>query len=239
MDSTFPVTSWGRLRPGAGDPALEEAALAALAERYWRPIHAWIRAALGRRDDEARDLTQDFFAWVLETGFLRKADPARGRFRSFLKTALRHYVTDADRERRAQKRGGGRRFVPLGPTGDDDASAPEPADPRARTPDEQLDAAWRSELIRTALARLEEELRREGRERQFLVFRDYFLDPGEDTDYRSVAAAHGLSVTDVSNVLARVKERYRAHLKEAVRDTVDDPTELAGEIAWLLGGARA
>jgi len=234
MDSIFPVTSWGRLRPGAGDPAHEEAALAALAERYWRPIHAWIRAALGRRDEEARDLTQDFFAWVLETGFLRKADPGRGRFRSFLKTALRHYVTDADRERQARKRGGGRRLVPLQGEGDD-----EPADPRARTPDELLDAAWRSELIRTALARLEEELRREGRERQFLVFRDYFLDPGEATDYRSVAAAHGLTVTDVSNVLARVKERYRAHLKEAVRDTVDDPTELAGEIAWLLGPTRA
>src|SRR5262249_30986876 len=118
-DLRFPSTCWSRIEQDT------TAALETLAQRYWRPIHAYLRRALSRNDADARDLTQDFFVWMIETSFVHKADPARGRFRAFLKTALRRYVDDQDQRARALKRGGGRRFVPL--AGDDPtATAYEP-----------------------------------------------------------------------------------------------------------------
>lgn len=227
-ESQFPSTCWSRIRP-EGDA--DEAALETLARGYWRPIHAYLRQALRRDDDEARDLTQDFFVWMIETGFVRKADPARGRFRAFLKTALRNYVTDGDRRSAASKRGGDRRFVPLG--GDDSAAWELPSNERA--PEVILDDAWRAEVISAALRRVEERLTRDGRGVVFAVFRDYFLDPQDDVDYAAVAARHGVSTVDVSNHLQRAKALYRAELRAAVADTTQTPKDLAEELAWLLG----
>ena len=224
----FPSTCWSRIQADGDDAALET-----LARGYWRPIHAYLRRALRRGDDEARDLAQDFFVWMIETGFVRKADPARGRFRAFLKTALRRYVTDGDRRRAAAKRGGGRRFVPLAGGESDSVAFELPANDRA--PDAILDDAWRAEVIVTALQRVEERLARDGRSVVYAVFRDYFLDPQDGVDYAAVAARHGLSNADVSNHLQRAKALYRAELRAAVADTTQSPGDLEEELAWLLG----
>jgi len=240
VEALFPTTCWSRILPagpregedgqGVGDAAREREALELLAARYWRPIHAWLRRGLRRADDEARDLTQDFFVWMLETGFVGKADPSRGRFRAFLKTALRHYVADADRRARAGKRGGGLVVLSL-----DGAGEPFPVPSAERTPDEVLDDAWRAEVVAAALADVEADLARSGRSVVFAVFRDYFLDPDEQTDYRSVAARHGVTTSDVSNHLRRAKQLYREHLRARVADTVAGPADLRAELAWLLG----
>jgi RNA polymerase sigma-70 factor (ECF subfamily) len=226
------MTSWGAILPGQGTAAAHAQALDALALRYSRPIQAWLRRALARSDDEAAELRQDFFLWVIESGFLGKADPARGRFRAFLKTALRRYVADSDRMGRAQKRGGRRRKNTIDQG--DDAPSMEIADADARTPDEILDEAWRAEVVKTALERLEGELSREGRETVFAVFKAYFLDPSDATDYKTVAARHGITTVDVSNFLSRAKERYRSALRATVVDTVQSPDDLEAELQWLL-----
>src|SRR5262245_43298462 len=111
--NSFPSTHWTRIDSSEGSAALEH-----LARLYAGPIRAYLRAALGKSDEEAREMTQDFFLWTIESGFLGKADRARGRFRAFLKTALRNYALKADERARAAKRGGGARFVPL-PDGDE------------------------------------------------------------------------------------------------------------------------
>ncbi|MFG0318739.1 MAG: RNA polymerase sigma factor, partial [Planctomycetota bacterium JB042] len=124
-DGVFPSTCWSRIRPGdgAGDGAQREA-VAALARSYDGPIRAYLRAALGRSPHDADDLAQEFFAWALESGFLAKADPSRGRFRGFLKVALRNFVRDAGRRERALVRGGGRRTVPIASGHHDDEGGP-------------------------------------------------------------------------------------------------------------------
>ena len=236
-DLSFPQTSWGRILPGHDarcDP--ETNALEALAQSYWRPIHAWLCRALRRRPDEAMELTQDFFVWMIETDFLHKADPNRGRFRSFLKTALRHFVADSDRRRLTLKRGGDRRQITIHET-EPGAWAPEIADPSSQTPDEILDAAWRNELVHLALRRLEEELAASGKDRMFAVFRDYVIDPDRQTDYRSLADRHRITTTNVSNYLSRARARYRVHLKSLVTETVATPSDLEEELAWLFGRA--
>lgn len=232
----FPETSWGRIQPGPAAPtAAETAALDALARTYHRPIYGWLRAALGKNEHDANDLAQDFFAWMLETGFVKKADPARGRFRAFLKTALRNYAKDADRRLRAEKRGGGKVTMPI--DGDPDASwSPGLPDVGERAPDEALDEAWRAELVGRALTRTEEELVAEDKQLVFEVFKAYFLETEEEVDYATVAERHGVTKTDVSNYLMRAKRAYRTHLKTLVRDTVGSGADLAEELSWLLGG---
>lgn len=231
----FPSTCWSELRSGPNERAR---AIEALAERYWRPAHAYLRSS-GRTREEAHDLVQDFFVWVIESGFLAKADPERGRFRAFVKTALSNFATDADRHAQARKRGGGVHVMSiegLSASNEREDASWELADPAAVAPDEALDAVWRAELVRAALERTRERLRQAGQARAFDVFRDYFLEPDESVDYRALAQRYGISSVDVSNFLMRAKRAYRTELRALVIDTVDSAADLEDELAWLTGG---
>lgn len=228
----FPTRSWGRLRP---DGAASDEAFRAFARGYLGPIAAYLRTALDFRGDRAEDAAQDFFLWIMESGFLRKADPSRGRFRAFLKTALRNYVTDAHRRESAQRRGGGRLPMSLAP-GTNDDSTPAIADPSAPSPDLALDEAWRKEVFTRALERTESQYRASGKEKAAEVFRDYLDAEGTDVDYEEIAVRRGVTKVDVSNWLMRAKAAFRAHVKDIVLETVDGPLDLEDELEWLLGG---
>lgn len=225
--------------PGSGSDdtaALQRQALESLAQTYWRPIHAWLCRAWRLTDDDARELAQDFFVWVMETGFLARADPTRGRFRAFLKTALRHYATDRERGRAASKRGGDRRFVPLVGEGTDSVAYPLASSERSA--DQVLDDAWRQEVVQRALQATQDDLEASGRGVVFAVFRAYFLDAADDDaiDYRALAACHGITTVDVSNFLQRAKRAYRAQLRLLLQETVSNAVDLDAELAWLVGG---
>jgi RNA polymerase sigma-70 factor (ECF subfamily) len=235
----FPTTCWSQLGPGAaeGGDGITDRALERLASRYWRPIRDWLSAELRLDRDAAAELTQDFFVWVIESGFLKKADPERGRFRAFLKVALRNYARDANRRATTARRGGGRRFFLIdgpidGPSEEQPFDAPDPE--RTLRPDELLDARWRRRLVQTALQELEAEFAKEGKSAMFATFRDYFLDASPDVDYRAVAQRNGITVTDVTNWLTRAKKRFREHLLAIVTDTVRDAAALDEELRWLF-----
>jgi len=234
----FPTTCWSQVGPGAagGGEGVTDRGLERLASRYWRPIRDWLRAELRLDRDAAAELTQDFFVWVIESGFLKKADPERGRFRAFLKVALRNYARDANRRATAARRGGGRQFFSIDePIEGADEPAPfDAADPNALRPDELLDARWRRELVQTALKELEKELAANGKSAMFATFRDYFLDASPDVDYRAVAQRNGITVTDVTNWLSRTKKLFREHLLAIVTDTVRDAAALEEELRWLF-----
>jgi RNA polymerase sigma-70 factor (ECF subfamily) len=228
----FPSTCWSQIR--GDDAAAEKRALETLAHGYAKPIRAYLRA-LGRSREDARELSQDFFVWVVETRFLEKADPARGRFRGFLKLALRNYALDCDRRVNAARRGGGATAVSLSRDADDDEDELELADASARPPEEALDAAWRAEVVHAALERTRAELERDGKAQVFAVFRDYFLDESAELDYRAVAERHAITTVDVSNFLMRAKRLYRSHLRAVVQETVGTRADLDDELAWLVG----
>jgi len=228
--AAFPSTHWSVLG-GDGDAAARARALDGLARGYARPIEAWLGAALGLRREDARDLAQDFFVWSIETRLLEKADPARGRFRAFLKTALRHYAVDALRRGAARKRGGG-----VAPLSLDAARADEPSfDPAdaGATPDALLDRAWRAALVEQALERTRAEFEAAGKGAVFAVFRDWYLEPGAELDQQALAARHGLTRVDVSNYLMRAKRAWRAALRQLVLETVDRSADLEDELRWL------
>lgn len=220
----FPSTRWSRIIGPNGGRDLE-----AMARAYAGPIRAWLAARLRLQAAEADDMAQEAFAWLLQKDLLHKADPTRGRFRGFLKTALARFAIERWRHANAQKRGGG--APPL-----DLDSVPEPLDPRGRSPDQVLDDAWRTELLQRARNALESELLQNGRALHWALFRDYYL-AGDEPDHAALAASHGVSRNDVSNWLDHAKRRYRALLQQAVQDTVGNADELRDELRWLFGPA--
>lgn len=228
----FPTTLWSEVRRGGAAGTAREAALDALVRRYQAPAEAYLAAALRLPRERAHELFQEFFAWMLASGWLARAAPERGRFRAFLKVALRNFATDELRRESAQKRGAGR----IGSLDADPAL--EPVDARTPTPEEALDAAWRAELVQAAFTRLEAELTASGRGAQFALFRDYYLAGGPEPDHRTLAARHGISITDVSNGLQRAKKAYRECLRALVLETVGDAAELGDELAWLVAEER-
>jgi RNA polymerase sigma-70 factor (ECF subfamily) len=204
----FPSTRWSRILGGGAGARRPD--WDALARAYERPIRDWLRSRFRGDADAAADAAQEFFAWMIETEFAGRADPERGRFRSFLKTALRHFVVDRERAERTRKRGGGR-----APESLDDAAASAALASKDAGPDEALDAAWRTALI--------------------LVFRDYFLSgEAESLDHATLARRYGLSATDVSNYLRVAKNRFRELLRLEVLATVGGPDDLGAELRWIF-----
>lgn len=223
---SFPSTRWSRILANGGSRDLE-----ALAHGYWRPMRAYLAARLRLRDDEASDLAQAAFAWMLESRFFDRADPARGRFRGLLKKALARFAIEHVREQAAQKRGGGRAHEPI--------EAAEHVDPQAHTPDQVLDAAWRRQLLEQAQHDLRQELETNQRSAYWLLFRDYFLEDEPQVDHAALASRYGVSKTDVANWLDYGKRRYRQRLHALVAETVGDEGELQEELRWLFGESAA
>ncbi len=227
----FPSTRWSRiLSPGSQgtQPDVE-----GLAQSYWRPVYGYVRAHWARTNEDAVDATQDFFVWMMERGFLARADPKRGRFRGFLKTSLRNFLSDRERQRKAQKRGGDRVHLRL-EIDDDDLPNIAPASAQ-QTPEEILDTLWRAALVERATRTLEEELDALGKGTYFEVFRDYFLSSDANVNYAAIAERYELSPAQVSNYLMHAKKRYRQLLRAAVMETVTNPEDLEEELRWLFG----
>lgn len=219
----FPSTRWSRiLSPGGGRD------LDALARAYERPVAAFLRAKLRCDEHDLADRTQEAFAWMLAGGLFDKADPARGRFRGFLKKALANFTIELARREAAAKRGGQVSQHAL------DAVA-ELVDDRSPSPEQALDEAWRRALLADARDRLEAELQRNGRGAYWRLFDDYFLADGEQPTHAQLAERHGVTRNDVSNWLDYGKRRYRALLREIVTETVATPEELEQELRWLFG----
>lgn len=232
---SFPSTSWSALRQvrDPGSPA-HGAGLAWLAERYWRPVFCVIRWGWSRPEDEARDLTQEFFAdRVLDGDLLRGFAPERGSFRSYLKGAIAHFMCDIDRAAGRLKRGGGERVLSL--DGELPGLAEIAADPTAATPDEIFETAWSALVFGRALADAEARLRAEGREDWFEVFRRYDLDDqAEPLSYDELAASLGWTPRKVKRALAHARATLRDALADVVREYVDGPDDLERELRALL-----
>ncbi|MBI2930607.1 MAG: sigma-70 family RNA polymerase sigma factor [Planctomycetes bacterium] len=225
---SFPGTRWSRLcRVTAGGLQAEEG-LAGLVQDYWRPVYRYVRMKWSRSHEDAKDLTQSFFAAVLEGDFLAGAERERGSFRAYLKASLDNFVRNEHRDAGALKRGGGRRSVPLDIT--EEAWAPASKDP-----DALFEREWLRATIEGAVERMRGLYEREGRSHYFGVFRRYHLDETGET-YNDLAAHFGVSYSDVINILAHTRARFREIVEKRVRETVATPQEFRDEIARLLGG---
>ncbi len=220
-------TQWNEIvAAGAGQREL----LDGLAAAYWRPVYKFIRVALGRQNEAAKDLTQDFFATVFRPEWMSRADPQRGSFRTFLLASLKNFVRDADKHRGAQKRGGGAQVVPIDAVEEDDRPA------GAATPEQAFARSWADTLLAEGLADLEHELISRGREPVFRAFRAYCIDGGGAAlTYESLAKQLGVSASDVTNYLSEARRDLRAILVRKVGRYVGSPGEIEAELRELFG----
>ena len=228
----FATTRWTVVNAagGAGD-GRASAALGELCEIYWPPLYGYLRGR-GYRAEEAQDLTQGFFARLLETQAIRSADPARGRFRAFLLTALKRYVINEYERGAAARRGGRQVHFQLDFA---DAERTFAAERRHQeTPDRLFDRKWAAIVLERALVRLRDEYAASGKTDLARALLPYLTDSTDLQPYRAVAADLGLSEGAVKVAVHRLRQRYGAILRAEVADTVNGEQEVDDELRELL-----
>ena len=227
--SQFPTTRW-TLVVAAGDPHRKEAgsALAALCETYWYPLYAYLRRR-GYAANEAQDLTQDFFIRVLEGRYLNRADPEKGRFRSFLLTSLKFFIADEGDRQRAHKRGGGAVVSLEFPSGEDRYQR-EPA--HGETPERIFERRWALAVLDRVMERLRNEFVQHGRPEHFERLKVFLLGKS-DAPYAALAREMNTSEGALKVAIHRLRKRYRELFRQEIADTVADPAEVESELRFL------
>lgn len=228
----FATTHWSVVLAASGqDNRRSREALAKLCATYWYPLYAFVRRHRFGPED-AEDLTQSFFAHLLEHEALANVDRAKGKFRSFLLASLRHFLAD-DRDRaRAQKRGGGRGLVPLDAAYAERRYAQEPVDPIS--PDKIFERNWALALMEQVLDQLRAEQVVADKRAQFEVLRDCLMGEPEAPRYADLASQLGMSEDAVKMAVSRLRRRYRQLLRQEIAHTVSTPAEIEDEIRHLF-----
>jgi RNA polymerase sigma-70 factor (ECF subfamily) len=216
-------------------PAAREA-LERLGRQYWYPIYAFIRRQ-GRSHHEAEDLTQALFARLMDGQGFSRAQPERGRFRTFLLQSTANFLTDQWRRTQAQKRNGGRELVPLATMRAEERFAAEPVDV-GLTPEQAFDRTWALNLIERALDELRDEYASSGRAELYAVVSRHVW--GESARESQALAAGELGMTEHAFTVAvsRLRQRLRERLRTEVAATVARSTETADELRHLMAAVR-
>jgi RNA polymerase sigma-70 factor (ECF subfamily) len=198
-------------------------------QRYWTPAFTYVRHLPGMTAEEALDVTQDFFARLLEKDALAGLSPERGSFRAYLKTALRNFSLNAVRNSVAKRPRDGRLFH-VDPA---DWDRLAPASPEL-SPEDAFDREWAHALLREAIRDLERTLEREGKGLYVALFREVYVAEGDSADHEALARKFGIAPHDVANHLRHARAVLRRILLERVRDTLDSGEDVERELAYLL-----
>ena len=227
----FVTTHWSMVVAASGPFSREQAeALETLCRAYWYPLYAYVRRA-GHGPEDAEDLTQAFLSHFLEKGALTLADRERGRFRTFLLTALKHYLVDEDRRRTALKRGGGRPLEPLENEDGEERYKFEPTD--LASPDVLYDRGWARAVLAQALSRLREEYRGSTHGPGFEALKDYVWGERSGLSCAELGREIGLSEEAAKKAVQRMRHRFAQLLRKQIAETVSTPAELEDELRHL------
>jgi RNA polymerase sigma factor (sigma-70 family) len=228
----FQTTRWSVVQAaGQRSAAGSDEALESLCRAYWYPLYAYVRRRVPDVG-EAQDLTQEFFVRLLEKDMLAAAAPDRGRFRCFLLTAMKNFLTNQWHKARAQKRGGQRPVLSLDFGSGDSRYALEPS--HDLTPERLYERKWAMTLLERVLSRLHDEYHAEGRAAQFELLRPFLGGNRAEAAYAQVAPALGVTEGAAKVAAHRLRKRYRKLLREELAETVADPADIDDEIAWLF-----
>lgn len=230
--SVFVTTHWSVVvAAGRSDTTRARDALGKLCQTYWLPLYAYVRR-VGHSPEDAQDLTQEFFARLLERNTFAQADPERGRFRSFLLASLKNFLASEWEKARAQKRGGGAQMISLQLDTAETRCArlAAPGD----TPDRAFDRQWAMALLDAVLGRLRQEYTDAGREHLFVGLKDTLSGGRSEIPYRDLGAQLGMSEGAVKVAAHRLRQRYRELLREEIANTVSGPEQVEEELRQLF-----
>jgi len=229
--SRFATTRWSIvLAARETDQPLAHEAMSTLCELYWFPLYAFVRSR-GSAPEEAEDLTQGFFAHLLERDALRHVDPSKGRFRSFLLASFRNFLADERVRNQAKKRGGGVAPLSLDAEAAEDRYGFEPTDDL--TPERIFERQWALTVIDQALTRLRERYVRSGKANHFEALRVFLSGEKRPVPHAEVARQLGLSELAVKVAIHRLRKRFRDALREEIAQTVSNHQEIDAEFRAL------
>jgi len=228
----FATTRWSLvLAAGQATNVRSAEALASLCEMYWYPVYAFIRRQ-GCRAEDCADLTQAFFARVLEKNYFHDADPARGRFRAFLCASIRHFLSNERDRARTLKRGGTQPPISLDVETAEGTYRLEPRDDL--TPEKLFDRRWALILLERVLARLRHNHVSAGKGEMFDRLKGFLTGDSTGVLYADVAKALGMTEGAVKVAVHRLRRHFRDTLIQEIAETVSDPADIDAEIEYLL-----
>jgi DNA-directed RNA polymerase specialized sigma24 family protein len=227
----FPTTHWSWVA-AAGEPEGREA-LGGLCSAYWSPVYGFIRRK-GHSPDEALDLTQEYFARLLEKGTVAAAERSRGRFRTFLLTDCSYFLADRRDHAKALKRGGGRAVLPIDARDAEGRLIREPAD--GRTPERLFERDWALAMLGRVSDQLERDYASGGRAEVFRLLKPVLSLGGEVEPYAAIAAEMGTTEGNVRVTVHRLRARFGVELRRQIAATLDDPSpsDVDDELRSLL-----
>jgi len=228
----FATTHWSVvLAVSQTDTVRARDALSRLCQTYWYPLYAYVRRR-GHSPHDAQDLTQAFFARLLEHHSLATADPERGRFRSFILTAMNHFLASEWKRECAQKRGGGIPALSLDLAAAEERFDLEPA--TQASPDRIFEKQWALALLAEVLHRLEQEYQQEGRADLFAALKQTLLGSRESQPYAELAPKLGLNESALKVTVHRLRKRYRELIRDEIARTLDHGQEVDTELRYLF-----
>jgi RNA polymerase sigma factor (sigma-70 family) len=234
--AAFITTHWSVVLEAQGESPAAQEALEKLCRIYWRPIYSFVRRQAAG-PEEAQDLTQGFFALLLERRDLRTVRKEKGRLRSYLLAAVKHFLADEHRRAMAIKRGKGHQLIPLEELRTEEGSAREPADPL--TAEHIYERRWASTLLDRVLSRLEDTYRKRGNAALFDSFNQLLADEPGAPSQADIAAQLGMTENAVSQAFHRFRQSYQSLLREEIAHTVATPGDIENELRYLIAVIRA
>ena len=232
QNHTFETTRWSIIATAGRQPSADsKRALESLCESYWHPLYAYVRRRVSDVN-EAQELTQAFFAELLEKNYVGSATPERGRFRSFLLTAFKHFLAKEWEKAKAQKRGGGRVPISLDFQSEDSRVCIEPA--AGLTAEQYYDQQWAIALLGQTMERLKNEFDKAGKTALFAELKSFIIGDHAGTTYAEVAAKLNMTAAAAKKAASRMRQRYRELLRDEIAQTVAGPDEVEDEIRNLF-----
>jgi len=232
----FATTHWSVVLEAQGESLAAEEALEKLCRTYWRPLYAFVRRQ-GVSPDEAQDLTQGFFALLLERRDLDAVRKEKGRLRSYLLVSLKNFLTDERRRAMAIKRGKGQRIIPLEELRSVEGPDLEPADPV--TAEHVYERRWASTLLEQVLSRLKDEYATAGNAALFNSLKQLLPDEPGALSQADIAAQLGMTENAVRQAFHRFRQRYQSLLREEIAHTGATPGDIEDELRHLISVVRA
>ena len=234
-NAVFTTTHWSVvLAAREPDAPQAAAALEKLCRTYWFPLYAFARRQ-GNSPEDAQDLTQDFFSRLLEKNYLTKADPDRGKFRTFLLRSLKHFLVNEWKRAGRLKRGGGLEFLSIEADAAEDRYAAEASE--ESNPDAEYETRWAVTLIEQVLSALRLEFDAADKTRLFEELKGFIWGDKSTASYAEIAAQLNLSEGSVKVAVHRLRQRFRELLRAEVAHTVARPEDIDGELRYLISVA--
>ena len=227
----FRTTQWSVVLKAGGASDEARPALETLCRSYWYPLYAFVRRR-GHGEHEAQDLTQQFFARLLAGDSLQTVSPEKGRFRTFLLAAMKHFLANEWRDAHRLKRGGGMELLSWDELDPERRYALEPTD--IASAESLFDRRWAQAVVSSALARLEVEMRREGTADRYAALKFFLQGDGGQDSYASAATRLNLSEAATRSAMFRMRRRYGELIREEIAQTVATPTDVETEIQHLI-----